>query len=443
MFDHIFYRDLKKVYPIAERAEGVYIYDIEGKKYLDGSGGACVVSIGHGVPEILKAMMRQAKKVCYVHGSQFTTKAAMAFADRIVKITPSPELNRVYFVSGGSEAVETSLKLATQYWEELGETQKFKIISRWGSYHGASMGALALGGHTSRRKHFQQLIMHTPHIFPCYCYRCPFGKHSKTCDLECADSLERTIKYEGPESITAFIAEPIVGATAGAVIPKDGYWQRIKEICDNYNILLIADEVMVGVGRTGKNFAIEHWNVVPDIIVTAKGLSSGYTPVGAVIVKQKIHDLVRDKSGEFVHGYTYSQNPLSMAVGAEVLKYINDHRLVERSAKMGKYLLDQLKQLKSLDFVGDVRGLGLFAGIEFVQNKKTKAPFNPEIMFSKRVAAEAFRTGLIVYPGSGGVDGVRGDHILICPPFIITEEQIDELVDILKNSIKRVGKIFK
>ena len=443
MFDHVFYRDLKKVYPIADRAEGIYIYDIEGKRYIDGSGGACVVSIGHGVPEIIKAMTKQAKKVAYVHGSQFTTKAAMTFAERITSITPSKELNRVYFVSGGSEAVETSLKLARQYWEELGENQKFKVISRWGSYHGASMGALALGGHTSRRKHFQPLIMHTPHIFPCYCYRCPFGKHPKTCDLECAESLERTIKYEGPESISAFMAEPVLGATAGAVVPKDGYWQRIREICDKYNILLIVDEVMVGIGRTGKNFAIEHWDVIPDIIVTAKGLSSGYTPVGAVITKQKIHDAVRDKSGQFVHGYTYSQNPLSMAVGAEVLKYIKDKKLVERSEKMGKYLLKKLNELKNLSFVGDIRGIGLFAGIEFVQNKKNKEPFNPDVRFSQRVANEAFRTGLITYPGSGGVDGVKGDHILICPPFIITEEQIDEMIEILRNAIKRVSKIFK
>ncbi len=441
MYDQVFYRDLNKEYIVAERAKGIYIYDVDGKKYIDGSGGACVVNIGHSVPEVIKAMHNQAKKVSYVHGSHFTTKAAMQFAERIVEMTPSEDLNRVYFVSGGSEAVETSLKLARQYWDELGEYTKFKVISRWGSYHGTSMGALALGGHTSRRRHFQPLIQHTPHIFPCYCYRCPFGKNKRTCDLECADSLERTIKYEGPDSISAFIAEPVVGATAGAVVPKEGYWARIKEICEKYNILLIADEVMVGIGRTGKNFCIEHWGVVPDIIVTAKGLSGGYTPVGAVIVKQKIHDLIRDKSGQFVHGLTFSQNPLSMAVGSEVLKYIKDHNLVSRSAELGDFFLKKLKELKGLDYVGDIRGLGLFAGIEFVKNKKTKETFNTGIKFSKKVAAEAFRNGLITYPGAGGVDGVKGDHILLCPPYIIEKEEICEMVDILKKSIKKVAKI--
>jgi len=441
MYDNVFYRDLKKVYPVAEKAKGIYIYDVDGKRYIDGSGGACVVNIGHGVEEIIKAMTKQAKKVSFVHGSHFTTKALMKFAEMISTITPAKDLNRTYFVSGGSEAVETSLKLATQYWHELGYEQKFKVISRWGSYHGASMGALALGGHTSRRKHFQPLIMHTPHIFPCYCYRCPFGKHQKSCDLECAESLERTIKYEGPESISAFIAEPIVGATAGAVVPRDGYWQRIREICDHYNILLIDDEVMVGVGRTGKNFALEHWGVIPDIIVTAKGLSGGYTPVGAVIVKQKIHDIIREKSGQFVHGYTFSQNPVSMAVGAEVLKYIKENKLVERVAKLESYFFKKLNELRNIDFVGDVRGKGLFAGIEFVRNKKTKETFNPMIKFSKKVADEAFRNGLITYPGSGGVDGVRGDHLLICPPYIIKEDEIDEMVDILKKAIRKVAKI--
>jgi adenosylmethionine-8-amino-7-oxononanoate aminotransferase len=254
--------------------------------------------------------------------------------------------------------------------------------------------------------------------------------------------LERTIKYEGPESISAFIAEPIIGATAGAVVPKENYWKRIREICDTYNILLIADEVMVGIGRTGKNFCIEHWDVIPDIIVTAKGLSGGYTPVGAVIVKQKIHDLIRDKSGQFVHGLTFSQNPLSMAVGSEVLKYIKDKKLVERVAELGPYFLEKLKELKNLDYVGDVRGLGLIAGIEFVKNKKTKEPFNPGIKFSKKVAEEAFRNGLITYPGSGGVDGVKGDHILLCPPYIIEKDEICEMVSIIKKAIRKVSKII-
>jgi adenosylmethionine-8-amino-7-oxononanoate aminotransferase len=438
--DHIFYRNLRKTYPIVDRAEGVFLWDKNGKRYLDGSGGACVVSIGHGVPEVRAAMLAQADRLAFSHGSHFTSEAAIECAERLCSMAPDTRLSKVYFLSGGSEAVETAVKLVRQYWREVGKPDKYKVISRWTSFHGNTTGALALGGHTGRRRHYHPLFLHTPHIEPCYCYRCPFHKTPEVCDLECADQLERTIKYEGPDAVAAFIAEPVVGATAGALVPKEGYWQRIREICDAYDIKLIADEVMTGCGRCGHNFCLDRWQVTPDLIVTAKGLSSGYTPLGAVIVMEEIHEAIREGSGAFVHGHTYSQNPLSTAIGATVLRYLEVHGLVERSKRMGEYLLGRLQGLFHLEMVGDVRGMGLFAGVELVKDKSTKATFDPKLKVNVQVAAEAVERGLITYPGGGGADGINGDHILIAPPFIITEAQIDEVVAILEESIKAVRK---
>jgi adenosylmethionine-8-amino-7-oxononanoate aminotransferase len=438
--DNNFYRNLQKYYPTVDRGDGVYIWDIEGNRYIDGSGGACVVSIGHGVREIREAMMKQAERISFAHGSHFTSEAAIDCAAQLVSFMPSSELNKCYFLSEGSTAVETAVKLARQYWREAGKPDKFKVISRWTSYHGNTAGALALGGHTARRRHYQPLILHTPHIEPAYCYRCPFKLSPETCDLECANVLERTLKYEGPASVSAFIAEPVVGATAGALVPRDGYWQRIREICDTYDILIISDEVMAGVGRCGTNTALDNWNIVADMIVMAKGLSSGYIPLGAVVVKETIWDTIRKGSGAFVHGHTYSMNPLVMSVGAAVLKYVKEHDLVKCSHDMGIYLLKQLNTLKDLKIVGDTRGIGMFCGIEFVKDKATKEPFDPSQQVNVMVFNAAFKRGLITYPGSGCADGISGDHTLMCPPFIITKEQIDTLVNILREAIEEVTK---
>lgn len=437
--DNIFYRNPTKYYPTAKRGEGVYIYDTEGKRYIDGSGGAVVVSIGHGVREIQDAMMEQAELISFTHGSQFTTKAAQTLAERLVAIAP-PGLDRVYYLSGGSEAVETAIKMARQYQVDRGVPSKFKVISRWTSYHGNTLGALALSGHTGRRRYHQPLLQHTPHIVPAYCYRCPFGREPEKCSLECADDLERAILYEGPDSVSAFIAEPVVGATAGALVPKDGYFQRIREICDRYDVLLIVDEVMTGIGRTGRNFAVDHWGVVPDMIVCAKGLASGYTPIYCVITREKVREAIMNGNGAFVHGHTYSQNPLSCSVACAVLDYIEKHDLVRRSAVMGDYLVKKLQDLRRHAIVGDVRGLGLFAGVELVRKKETKEPFDPKQRINVLIGNRAFEKGLISYPGNGGADGVRGDHVLLAPPFIITEEQIDEIVTILDESINEVTR---
>jgi len=437
--DHVFYRNPTKYYPTVQKGEGIYIYDTDGKRYIDGTGGAVVVSIGHGVKEIQDAMLEQANLLSFAHGSQFTSQAAIDLAEKIVAMAPSG-LDRVYYLSGGSEAIETAIKMARQYQVDRGKPSKYKTISRWTSYHGNTLGALALGGHTGRRRYYQPLIQHTPHIAPAYCYRCPFGHKPETCHLECAEDLERAILYEGPDAVSAFMAEPVVGATAGALVPKDGYFQRIREICDKYDVLLIVDEVMTGIGRTGKNFSVDHWNVIPDMIVAAKGLASGYSPIFSVVVKDEIRTVISKGNGTFVHGHTYSQNPLSCAIALAVLNYMEKHELVQRSADMGNYLLNKLQNLYRHSIVGDVRGLGLFAGVEFVINNESKEPFDPSLKLNTLIGNRAFEKGLICYPGNGGADGVHGDHILLAPPFIITEKQCDAIVEILDASIDEVTK---
>jgi len=437
--DHVFYRNLNRWYPAVQRGEGIYLYDTEGKAYIDGSGGAVVAALGHGLREITEAMLAQLGNVAFAHGSQFTSPAAVALAEKLVAISLG-NMSRVYFLSGGSEAVETAVKMARQYQVDRGKPMKYKVISRWASYHGNTLGALALSGHTGRRRYYQPLIQHTPHIVPAYCYRCPCCRQPESCALECADDLEKTILYEDPDSVSAFIAEPVVGATAGALVPKDGYFQRIREICDRYDVLLIVDEVMTGIGRTGRNFAVDHWGVKPDMIVCAKGLGAGYYPVFCVITTEAVHAAIKQGNGNFVHGHTYSQNPLACATALAVLDYIEKHELVRRSAVLGAYLLEKLQLLYRHDIVGDVRGLGLFAGVEFVRNRKTKEPFPPARKVNALVSNLAFDKGLIVYPGGGGADGVNGDHVLIAPPFIITEGEIDRLVAILDEAISKASE---
>jgi len=435
--DHVFHRNLRKFYPCADRAEGIYIYDTEGKQYIDGSAGAAVVGIGHGVKEIAEAMVRQAEKISFCHSSQFTSQVAMQLAAKLVQLSP-PGLTRVYFLSGGSEAVETAIKMARQYQVERGKAEKYKVVSRWTSYHGNTLGALALSGHTGRRRYYLPLLQHTPHIAPAYCYRCPFDLTPESCGLECALDLEKIILYEGPDSISAFIAEPIVGAAGGALVPKDGYFQKIREICDRYDMLFIADEVMTGMGRTGKNFGIDHWKVIPDMIVAAKGLSSGYTPIFVVLVKEEIHQIIKEGSGAFVHGHTYSQNPLSCAIACAVIDHVLENDLISRSARIGEYFMRALQSLTRHNLVGDVRGKGLLAGIEFVKDKKTKEPFDPKLRLNALIGNRAFEKGLITYPGGGGADGLKGDHLLLAPPFVITEEQIDKMVSILDQTFTEI-----
>ncbi len=436
----LIYRDLHKTYPTVVRGEGVYLYDADGKRYLDGSGGSsAVTAIGHAVPEVVDVIARQAATLAYAPTHAFATDAAEDLARLIVEEFAPPGLERVWFVSGGSEAVENAVKIALQYQRDRGNPGKHLIIGRWQSYHGATLATLAYGGNAARRHPYSAALPHAEHIPPCFPYRCWQGKSCPPCDLSCADHLERTIRQVGPENVAAFIAEPVVGATLGAVAASPGYFKRIREICDRYDMLFIADEVMTGFGRTGKPFAIEHWGVTPDLIACAKGISGGYAPLGAVIVKPEIVGEVRGRGKSFVIGHTAAANPLSCATGAAVLRYVLAHDLIENSAVVGAYLLDQLRALQGRQpMIGDVRGLGLLLGVEFVQDRITKEPFPPSWGVSRRVGTATLERGLVSYPMTGTVDGALGDHLLYAPPLTLTCALADELVAALDASLTTV-----
>ena len=439
---HLFPRNLKTNYPIAVRARGIWIEDSTGRTYLDGCSGAVVCSIGHGVKEVAEVMTAQAKRLAFAHSSQFVSRETMGLAARVAALAPGDmkKSGRVYLVSGGSEAVETAIKLARQYHVETGRPGKSKIISRWQSYHGSTLGALAATGNVARRDLYVPMLQATPHIAPCYCYRCPFGLKFPACEIACVEDLEAAIHHEGPETVAAFIAEPVVGATLGAAPAVDGYWKRARAICDKHNVLLIADEVMTGVGRTGRNFAVDHWKVVPDMIVTGKGLSGGYTPLGAVIARGFIADALREGRGYFEHGFTYSANPLSAAIGSAVLDYVGKHRLIARAARMGKALGAQLAALGRRPIVGDVRGLGMMWGIEVVKDRKSREPFPPALKVSRQIYDACLQEGLLIYPGSGTRQGQDGDHFIVSPPFTITAAEISELVARLDRGLRKVEK---
>ena len=407
------------------------MWDNNGKRYIDGSAGPICVNIGYGVKEVLDAAVSQMEKISYTHSSHFTTRSVYEFTEKLAKFAPLG-LGRVFLCSGGSEATEAAAKLSRQYHLERGEGSRYKVVARWQSYHGNTLGALSMSGNISRRRKYVPLLIDFPHIPPAYCYRCPFGKTRDACDLDCAWALDREIKATGPHYVSAFIAEPVVGATLGTVPAPDGYFQIIREVCDEHEVLFIADEVMTGLGRTGKNWGIDHWNVKPDIIATAKGLASGYIPLGACIASEKVFEAFKSP---FAHGHTYGSHPVACAVGVAVLDYVEKHNLVRRSAELGEYLHKELRGLYDHPTVGDVRGMGVFAGIEFVKDKGSKEPFATEVGFSRRVLERCFENGLLVYPGVAAVDGFRGDHIQVAPPLVVTRSQIDEIISLLDRSI--------
>ncbi|MBE3143984.1 MAG: aspartate aminotransferase family protein [Planctomycetes bacterium] len=439
--DHVFYRSQRKELALIERGKGIYLYDKNGKRYIDGSSGAVISNIGHAVSPIIKAMQEQAEKVEFVHGTVFKSEKAIELASRIIELCPG-DLDKAYLVSGGSEAIETALKMTRSYHVARGKTQKSVIVSRWQSYHGATMGALSMGGRTMSRRLYQPYLSDFPHISPAYCYRCPYGQQPSDCDCPCAWELEAAINQVGAEYIAAFIAEPIVGATLTAASPPSQYFPIIRQICDKYDILFIADEVMTGFGRTGKNFGIEHWGIVPDILVSGKGLGAGYYPLAAAICSGKVYAAFQDILGKFAHGFTYQGNPLAAAVGLSVLDYIEDNGLIKHVAHEGEYLLEKLSGLSQFDMVGDVRGKGFMTGVELVTDKHTKRPFPPDEKVTKRVAEAAWNRGLIIYPdeSNGQVQGVAGDGFMVAPPFITTKEEITEIVRILEESIDEVGQ---
>ena len=442
----VFRRSFRKLFPLAVRGEGVYIWDADGKRYLDFSGSAAVNLIGHGVPEISAAMAEQAAQLEFVHTSQFTTPVAEAYADELLTFAGGHfRGGAVYFTSGGSESIETALKLARQYQIEIGESKRYQILSRQQSYHGSTLGALSVSGNRKRREIYVPMVKEFAHVGIPYCYRCKFDCTDScyNCGQQYAAEVEQAID-EAQSQAAAFIFEPVSGATLGAVTPPPGYLQRIAEICRAHGVLLIADEVMTGVGRTGRNFAVDHWNIAPDILVTAKGLSSGYAPLGAVIASKKVIDAIATGSGAFLHGFTYNAHPISLAAGRAVLRFLNSHDLVQaadshKNKSAAQIVRKELDGLLNLSNVGDVRGIGLLLGIEFVADKNIKAPFPVEKNFAARVGQLAAQRGLLVYPMQGSVDGISGDHLLIAPPAVITEEQIHWAVGELRDAIQEAG----
>ena len=409
---------------VAVRAEGVWVEDAAGRRYLDAAGGAIVVGIGHGDPAVASAMEEQARRLAYVHGSAFTTEALEAYAAELVAVVPVPDA-RVFPVSGGSEAVETALKLARSYHLARGAPERQVIVARRLSYHGNTRGALDASGRPRLRAPYEPWLGHTVHVPAVTEYRCPAPGHPAGCGAWHAAELERTITDIGPARVAAFIAEPIGGATAGAAVPPDDYWPAVAEVCRRHRVLLIADEVMTGFGRTGAWFAMDHWGVAPDIMVAAKGASSGYWPLGLCVASGEVHDTVQ-AGGGFVHGLTFSHHPVGAAVGRAVLRRIRELGLVEAAAARGPYLLAALAAaLQGQAMVGDIRGRGLLAAVELVADRETREPFPPGERVVERVVATARRRGLLVYWSKGCADGVAGDVVVLGPPLIITPEEID------------------
>ena len=417
------------------RGEGCWITTADGRKYLDAAGQAAVVNIGHGVASVGSEMASQAAQLAFAHSSQFHTAAAEKLAARLLALAPAGMRRggRVYFTSGGSEANETAIKLARQFFLERGEPERFRVVSRRQSYHGSTLGAMTVSGNLARRAPYQPLLPEWGHIDPCFCRHCPLKLTYPDCGLACAEELDTLLRNdsvshgpagEGPaNSVAAFIFEPVVGATLGAAVPPQGYVQRLAQICRDNDVLLIADEIMCGMGRTGRPFAVEHWNVEPDMITLGKGVASGYAPLGAVIVGPRVVEAFAGGSGAFQHGFTYQNHPISMAAGNAVLDVLEKESLFARVNNTGAELFAALEPLKAHRHVGDVRGLGLLAGIEFVKDQATREPFPPEENIAGRIFNAAMEQSVLTYPTQGCVDGVNGDHILLAPPFTITREE--------------------
>lgn len=433
---HIFPRHTAMRPPRAVAGDGCYIIDETGKRYLDASGGAAVSCLGHSDREVTEAVKAQLDAIAFAHTGFFTSEPAEKLADLLIAHAPAG-LERVYLVSGGSEATEAAIKLARQFHIENGEPSRARIIARRQSYHGNTLGALSAGGNMWRREPFAPLLVDMSHISPCYAYRGrQDGESEETYGLRVADELEAEILERGPETVAAFIAEPVVGATLGAVPAVPGYFRRIREICDRYGVLLILDEVMCGMGRTGHLFACEADAVAPDILCIAKGLGAGYQPIGAMLASGRIYRAIEEGSGFFQHGHTYIGHPAAAAAGHAVVSALVDRGLVARSAQMGERLMDALvDRFGQHPHVGDIRGRGLFLGLELVEDRERKTPFAPERRLNAVLKKAAFARGLVCYPMGGTLDGRQGDHVLLAPPFILEDAQIGEIVDKLSGAL--------
>ena len=435
---HVFPRNCHVQPPTAVGGEGVWLIDSDGNRYLDGSGGAAVSCLGHGDPEVTEAIKAQLDKLAFAHTGFLTSEPAEALADLLIANAPG-NLDRVYFVSGGSEATEAAIKLARQYWVEKGEPQRSRLIARRQSYHGNTIGALSAGGNEWRRQQFGPLLLDVSHIAPCYEYRDRRDDEtSEEYGIRAAETLREEIERVGPETVMAFMAEPVVGATAGAVPPAPGYYQRIREICDEYGILLILDEVMCGMGRTGTLFACEQDGIAPDMLCIAKGLGAGYQPIGAMLCSAEIYETLAQGSGFFQHGHTYIGHPVATAAGLAVVSAILDRGLLPQVRSKGEALRQALEtRFGQHPNVGDIRGRGLFLGLEIVEDRGSKTPFDPSRKIAAKLKKTTFEGGLICYPMSGTIDGKHGDHILLAPPFIISDDEIGQLVDKLAAAMQK------
>jgi adenosylmethionine-8-amino-7-oxononanoate aminotransferase len=436
----LFSRNFKKNFPIASRGEGCWIIAEGGRRFLDASGQAAVVSIGHGVAEIGRAMAEQSSQIAFAHTSQFHTAPAEKLAERLLAMAPLNFRNggRVYFASGGSEATETAIKLARQFHLEAGQKDRFRVISRRQSYHGSTLGAMSVSGNVARRAPYEPLLAEWGHIAPCFCYHCPFEKTFPQCELACAEDLQAHLDAGKKTDVAAFIFEPVVGATLGAAVPPEGYAARISEICRKNGILLIADEVMSGMGRTGKPFAVQHWGIEPDIILVGKGIASGYAPLGAVLVSARVVEAFERGSGAFMHGFTYQAHPVSTAAGNAVLDYLELQKLFDRVTPTAQDLRAALSPLQSHANVGDIRGLGLLLSVEFVKNKTTREPFPREQNIAEKIRQACLEENVLTYPTQGCVDGLRGDHILLAPPFTISPEESALVARALQSALAKV-----
>jgi adenosylmethionine-8-amino-7-oxononanoate aminotransferase len=432
----VFHRAPKRTLPVAVAGDGIEIIDSEGKRYIDASGGAAVSCLGHSNQRVIDAIKRQAQQLPYAHTSFFTTEPAEALADWLVTRAPQG-LGHVYFVSGGSEAIEAALKLARQYFVETGEPQRRHFIARRQSYHGNTLGALAIGGNAWRREPFLPILIEAHHVSPCYAYREQRpGESDDAFTQRLADELESKLIELGPDTVAAFVAETVVGATAGAVPPVGDYLRKIRAVCDKYGVLLILDEIMSGMGRTGHLYACDEDGVAPDLLTIAKGLGAGYQPIGATLVNDKIYDAIVNGSGFFQHGHTYIGHATACAAALEVQRVIEEDRLLDNVKARGEQLRASLREhYLRHEHIGDVRGRGLFVGIELVKDRATKAPFAPELAVNVAIKREAMKRGLMVYPMGGTVDGVSGDHVLLAPPFICTADDIDRIVSRLTDAI--------
>lgn len=424
--------------PTVVRGEGIYLYDDDGRRFIDAAGGVgCVTAIGHGVAEVADAVAQQVRTLAFTPWTQFHTPRVLELSEAIAEVTPGG-LDHVAQFNSGTEVTEGAVKLARQYWLTRGRAEKFLVISRWQGFHGMGLGASGFSGNTGRRRKYVPLMHDMPKIPPAYAYRC---EDCASGSLRCADELERTIRWHGPENVACFIAEPVVGATMGGVPAPAGYFQRIREICDRYDVLFIADEVMTGFARTGRWFAVEHWDVVPDILVAAKGVSGGFAGLAVLVASDAIVQALRAAGTPLVAGHTYTQNPVAAAAGLAVLRYIQRHDLLRAATERGAELAAGLARLKARhQMLGDVRGMGLLLGVELVRDQRTREPFPVESGIAFAFARACIAAGAAVYPGQGGADGLLGDHALVTPPLTITSAQIDELVDAIDRALTAVER---